>query len=193
MAEGWAALGCPVERGSAAYNLRMTELPIGDQLIRFDREATSAAYSTVSQGDADRCGCQGCRNFAIQRNAIYPPEFRDLLNKIGIDPTKECEAVHEGPKNKTHFYSGWFYFVGEVVETGERCVSLGEHFKYFARTALHAPKAFGKMTAAVEFSTVLPWLLTEPYDSDLDAQIRTMKDITRRYAGALRKLSNTED
>ena len=150
----------------------MAELRIGDQLIRFDHEATAAAYSAVSQGDADRCGCQGCRNFVIQRNAIYPPEFRDLLNKIGIDSTKEAEAVHYGPKDNAHFYGGWFYFYGEVIEKGESCVSLGEDFKYFARTALHPPKAFGKMTAAVEFSTVLPWLLAEPYDPELDVQIR---------------------
>jgi len=169
----------------------MAELRIGDQLIRVDREATVACYSAIRQGDADRCGCQGCRNFAIQRNAIYPQGFRDLLNQMGIDLAKEGEAVHEGPKDNSHFYSGWFYFVGEIVDRGESCVSLDEHFKYFARTAL-PPKAFGKMTAAVEFSTVLPWLLPERYDPELDAQIRTMKDIMRRYSGALRKLANTE-
>ncbi|HET8825026.1 MAG TPA: hypothetical protein VFM77_07850 [Terriglobales bacterium] len=171
----------------------MTELRIGDQFIRFDRQATIAVYSAISQGDAERCGCQGCRNFIIQRNAIYPREFRDLLTKIGIEVTKEGEAVHEGPKDNAHFYSGWFYFFGEVIEKGESCVSLGENFKYFVRTALHPPKAFGNMRAAVEFSTVLPWLLAEPYDPELDVQIRTMKDITRRYAGALRKLANTDD
>lgn len=171
----------------------MTELRIGDQLIRFDREATLTSYLAIRQGDADRCGCQGCRNFAIQRNAIYPQGFRALLDNMGIDLTKEGEAVHEGPKDNAHFYSGWFYVVGEVIEKGESCVSLDEHFKYFARTALHAPKAFGNLTAAVEFSTVLPWLLTEPYDPEIDVQIRTMKEITRRYSGALRKLANTED
>ncbi len=65
---------------------------------------------------------------------MYPKRFRDLLDHMGIDLTKEGEAVHEAPKGKALFYSGWFYFVGEIVETGESCVSLGENFKYFART-----------------------------------------------------------
>lgn len=147
----------------------------------------------MRQGDADRCGCQGCRNFAVQRNAVYPQKFCDLPTKMGIDLTKEGEAVFEGPRDDANFYGGWFYFVGEVIEKGESCVSFGEHFKCFVRTGQTAPKTFGNMVAAVEFSTVLPWLLEEPYDPEADQQIRTFKGILRRYSGALRKLANTED
>ncbi len=143
----------------------MTELRIGDQLIRFNRDATVAAYSQVSQGWADRCTCQGCHNFARQRNTIYPASFFDLLNTLGIDQAKEGEAVHYGPKGDLQFYDGWFYFVGKVVEAGERNCTIGSDFEYFVGTAFPQPPAvFGKIVIAIEFTTLLPWVLKEPWD-----------------------------
>jgi len=188
----------------------VAELRIGDQWIRFEREATAAAYSVISQGDADRCTCQGCRNFACQRDNIYPGQFLNLLSTLGIDPSKEGEAVHYGQTGQLYFYGGWFYFVGEVLEKGESVVTIGcapkliggnhqlspvpEGFQYFIGTSFpKPPKAFGSPVIAVEFSTVLPWRLDEPYDPEADRQIRTTKDIIRRYSGAMRKLANTED
>ena len=108
---------------------------MGDQFIRFDREATVAAYSSIPRGDADRCTCQGCRNFALQRGEIYPEAFRQLLNTLGIDWIKEGEAVRNGPIGDGHSYGGWFYFVGELIEKGERCVHLSKEFEYFIGTA----------------------------------------------------------
>lgn len=100
--------------------------------------------------------------------------------------------------------------MGEVLEKGESVVTVGgppklrdatqqlspvpEGFQYFIGTSFpKPPKAFGSPVIAVEFSTVLPWRLDEPYDPEADRQIRTMKDIIRRYSGVLRKLANTED
>jgi len=143
----------------------MTELRIGDQLIRFDREATIAAYSQVPHGDADRCSCSGCRNFALLRGKIYPDAFRELLDKLGIDPKKEGEAVHYGPKGNGHLYGGWFYFVGEVMEAGEASSKAGDGFQYWTGTSFPRPQAaFGKTVAALEFMAQLPWVLEEPYD-----------------------------
>jgi hypothetical protein len=103
----------------------MTELRIGDQLIRLDREATIAAYSQVGQGGADRCSCSGCRNFALLRDKLYPEAFRELLNLLGIDAMKEAEAVLDGPvKDNLHHYGGWFYFVGEILEKGEHLCTM---------------------------------------------------------------------
>jgi hypothetical protein len=157
----------------------MTELRIGDQLIRFDREATVAAYSAISHGGADACTCSGCRNFALQRNNIYPIEFLNLLNTLGIDPIKEGEAFHNGPTGGLQSYGGWFYFVGEVVEKGENAVSVcrvpipvdpnhqpltvPDMFQYFIGTAFpRAPEAFRKPVVALEFSTLIAWVLEEP-------------------------------
>jgi hypothetical protein len=144
----------------------MTELRIGDQLIRFNRNATIAAYAQIQNGGADRCTCSGCRNFARLRDDIYPNAFRDLLNTLGIDVKKEGEAVHYGPKEaRRHLYGGWFYFVGEVIEAGERSTNAGDDFQYWTGASFPRPRAaFGKTVAALEFMTQLPWVLEEPCD-----------------------------
>lgn len=159
----------------------MTELRIGDQLIRFDRDATIAAYSQIQDGGADRCSCSGCRNFARLRGEIYPQAFRDLLNTLGIDAMKEAEAVHDGPvKGNLHHYGGWFYFVGEILEKGERLSSTTlsggfdvvllprsestSDFQYWCSWIFPRPPAsFGSKVAALEFATLLPWVLEEPF------------------------------
>jgi hypothetical protein len=99
----------------------MTEMRIGDQTIRYDRDATAGVYGTVEHGDTERCGCIFCKNFAVQRNLVYPPSFRALLEQLGIDPNKEGEAFEYEPVGDgCHLYGGWFYLVGEVVTAGER-------------------------------------------------------------------------
>jgi hypothetical protein len=122
----------------------MTELRIGNQLIRFDREAAIAAYSRILQGDADRCPCSGCRNFALLRDKAYPETFRAFLAKLGTDANKEGEAFSYGPKGQGHYYGGWFYFGGELVEVGERSVGAGNDFQYFVGTSFpRPPEIFG--------------------------------------------------
>jgi len=170
----------------------VTDLRIGDQLIRFDRDVTVAAYLQVPHGQANDCPCSGCRNFALLREKIYPTEFRNLLDTIGIDGNKEGEAVHYGPvEGSLHFYGGWFYFVGEVAEKGERLVEIGNleargfkdvktmtghdahgEFQYFCSWIFPRPPAiFGSQVATLEFATRLPWVLDTPYDPVAEAQI----------------------
>jgi hypothetical protein len=171
----------------------MIELRIGDQLIRFDREATVAAYSQVEQGGADRCSCSGCRNFALLRDKIYPDTFRELLDKLGIDPKKEGEAVHYGPKGDGHLYGGWFYFVGEVIEPGERSTIAGDDFQYWTGTSFPRPPAvFGKTVAALEFMAQLPWILEEPYDPKAEQKAAKANQIMDRYPNTLRNLADPE-
>lgn len=71
----------------------MTEMGIGDQTIRYDRDVTVAAYGTVEQGDAERCGCTFCKNFAAQRNLVYPTSFGSMPEQLGIDPNKEGRGI----------------------------------------------------------------------------------------------------
>jgi hypothetical protein len=121
----------------------MIEFRIGDQLIRFDREATVIAYSEMRRGDADHCTCTACRNFALLRDKAYPGTFRSLLNQLGIDARKEGEAVHYGPKGDLHFYGGWFYFVGEVVELGEGLTVAEGGFQFwFSNSFPQPPESF---------------------------------------------------
>ena len=85
----------------------MTEMRVGDQTIRYDRDATAAVYRTLEHGFAEGCGCIFCKNFAAQRNLIYPDSFRALLDQLGIDPNKEGEAFECGPvEDGCHLYGG---------------------------------------------------------------------------------------
>jgi hypothetical protein len=101
----------------------MTEMKLGDQTIRYDREATTAIYASLQGGWAEDCLCVGYRNLMIQRDVVYPPAFRELLDRLGIDPHKEGEAVADGPlKNGSHHYGVWFFFAEEMVSAGDQIV-----------------------------------------------------------------------
>src|SRR6266700_2272343 len=116
----------------------MTEMRIGDQTIRYDRDATAAIYGIIEYGFAEKCGCVFCRNFAVQRNLIYPASFIALLEQLGIDPNKEGEAFQCMPvEDGCHLYGAWFYLVGEMVTAGERNYNASDshddahHFEFF--------------------------------------------------------------
>jgi hypothetical protein len=71
----------------------VTELRIGQQLVRIDTEATAALYrSADTHAGANECTCASCRNFAEQRATAYPDSFVALLRKLGVDSAKELEA-----------------------------------------------------------------------------------------------------
>ena len=153
----------------------MTEMRIGDQTIRYDHDATAAVYRTAEQGDRERCGCIFCRNFAAQRSLAYPPSFRALLERLGVDPNKEGEAFEYGPvSDGCHLYGGWFYLVGEMVTAGERNNSVthaqngnsdgpdAHQFEFFFTTSHPRAEAFGGgPVLAIEFTTHLKWVLAE--------------------------------
>jgi hypothetical protein len=186
----------------------MTELRIGDQLIRFDLDATLLAYSQLEQGDADRCTCTGCRNFALLREKVYPDTFRNLLGQLGIDPRKEGEAVHYGPRGDLQSYGGSFYFVGEVIDEGEHLLEIrnlegtgltkitqerrvsNATFQYwFSKSFPKPPELFGKPVAAVEFMTELPWVLDVAYDAFADTKMAKAEGVMDRYEDTLRDLA----
>jgi hypothetical protein len=142
------------------------ELRLGDQMARYDRDATIAAYALMPVGGADRCGCVQCRNFAAQRGTVYPNEFRDFLSRMGVDPNKEGEVYDKvGPfDSRIRPTGGWFYFVGQLIEPGQKLTQAGD-FQYWLQPSFPRPPAcFGENVAAVEFSTDIPWVLDEaPY------------------------------
>jgi hypothetical protein len=141
----------------------MQKLRLGDQLIRFDREATVTAYRAVQSGGADQCTCVYCRNFAVQRANVYPPDFRALLDQLGIDPRKEGEVydvagAHEFKARPT---GGWFYFVGELLEKGERLMQADDFQYWFQPSFPRPPACFGEHVAAIEFLARVAWVLDE--------------------------------
>ena len=141
----------------------MDEIQVGNQVIRFEWNLTKAAYRAVPGGDAERCGCLYCLNFAAQRSSRYPDEFITRLHEIDIDPGKEGEVDELSAEGDRRIYGGWFYFVGEVVEAGERSPTPAS-FDFWFADAKGLPKPvpdFGDNVAAVEFMTRLPWVLSE--------------------------------
>ena len=148
--------------GQFDVSAHMEELRLGDQFVRYDRQATVTAYVGIPSGGAERCGCSYCRNFAAQRNLAYPEAFRTLLDQLGIYSRKEGEAYEMGPaRDGTRLYGGWFFFVGELIEKGERLIQGGD-FQYWFRPSFPRPPAsFGNQVAAIEFSTQVPWVLEE--------------------------------
>ena len=148
----------------------MTEMQVGDQTVRYDREATAAIYASLRNGWAEDCGCVGYKNLTAQRDVIYPASFRELLNQLGIDPNKEGEAIADGPlENGLRHYGGWFFFVGEMVTAGERLshASDSPYFNYFFTRGGPCPKEFRDgPKLGIEFEAHIKWILNESWDSD---------------------------
>jgi hypothetical protein len=140
----------------------MEQIQLGDQIIRYDREQTRKAYAEMRSGTAERCGCPYCRNFAVQRSTVYPENFHLILDQFGIDPEKEGEVYETCPEGPLIGYEGWFYLAGELIEAGERLTDAGAGFQYYFRKSLTTPEAdFGEDVLALEFSTKLPWVISE--------------------------------
>lgn len=143
----------------------MTEqIQVGDQIINYDLEKTKTCYRAMESGDAERCGCSYCKNFAAQRTSVYPKDFRLLLDQLGIDPDKEGEVYELGPDGSQRLYGGWFYFVGDLAAPSKRMVDSGSGFEYWIEDAKRLPAPvvdFGGNLLAVEFLARLPWVIPE--------------------------------
>ncbi len=165
----------------------LVEVQVGDQTIRYDREATAQIYATTTTGWAERCGCVGCRNYLVQRDEIYPPVFRELLDRLGIDPNKEAEVVLDGPlESGLCHYGGWFFFVGEMLKPSDTWEALpgtqvkmrphhdaaevcdSPYFAFFFTRVGPCPKEFRNVEPqlAIEFVAHFKWVLAESWDSD---------------------------
>jgi hypothetical protein len=143
----------------------MTECRIGDQTIRSDGDATAAIYSIIQRSDTEECGCIFCRNFAAQRELVYPPSFRALLDQLGIAAATEGEVFEYGPaEDGLHVYGGWFYLVGEMVAAGERNSNdaSSPHFEFFFTSSFPDAPAFqGGPLLALEFTAHVDWVLPD--------------------------------
>lgn len=97
---------------------------------------------------------------------MFPPAFIELLESLGIDPSKDGEIYHAGRLAPgEHVYGGWYHFVGALHITGDfPVVSLGEHFTVWMRQrgSPCLKSLEGLPLVEVEFSaTAVPWLLKE--------------------------------
>ena len=131
-----------------------------------DRDATIAAYARVEAGGVDTCECAYCRNFRLARATIFPQPFLALLERLGIDPSKDGEIYHLYPMTAgRHVYGGWYHFVGTLVETAEEeSVNFGDGFTAWLCRA-SAPRLAsleGVQVVQLEINIErVPWLLEE--------------------------------
>jgi hypothetical protein len=145
----------------------MATRTFGSWAFTSDRDATVAAYARAPRGGSDECGCNGCRNFAAARDAVYPPAFLSFLQSVGIDFRKDGE-VHQfarlGPRR--HCYGGWFHFVGVLERTGDfPVVPMSGDFDVWLTGKGTPPldSLRGHPLVVVEFhATAVPWVLDEP-------------------------------
>ncbi len=91
------------------------------------------------------------------------------------------------------------------IEVGERLTTVqlpgspspirlgpgpGEGFQYWFSTSFARPPAiFGSKVGAVEFTTLIPWVLDEPYDPAFERTMDKAEEIMARYRKTLRDLA----
>ena len=114
---------------------------------------------------SETCDCSRCKNFAAQKENVFPAEFLGLLEGLGIDWTKEWEAFEydweEGNTAKPVLYGGWFLFVGRLVSGSETPPALRDGFTFWVATSFPTgtlPSA--DKLCAIQFLTRIPWVLT---------------------------------
>lgn len=163
------------------------ELQVLDWRMQVDPEATRQAHESMPQGGAESCGCLYCRNFIASRDRAYPPEALDLFHSLGVRSDRETEIgaplrLAEG----CWLYGGWFHFVGRIVEGPKRpgrtaqlpakggvrggavrvldYRPLADGFGIaFADQAHLLPEPLkGEKVVQLEFSTEVPWGLSDP-------------------------------
>lgn len=92
----------------------MITIKFRDWELLVDKEQTKQTYAKVEIGGVESCTCNNCKNFAHNRENIYPEEIKQLLTELGIDYHKECEVWHYCKDDLgRHCYSGWFHFKGK--------------------------------------------------------------------------------
>jgi len=141
---------------------------LGGRKSSVDRDATIRAYAQAERGGADRCTCNGCRNFRLARMRVFPPEFLELLDRLGIDPRKDGEVYRNARLAPgRHNYGGWFHFIGtlDAPDSDSGLVKFGDDFSaYICRaTAPRLPSLNQHPVVQLEFNAdAVPWLLDEP-------------------------------
>ncbi len=142
------------------------ELIIGQQKILFDRDATVGLYrETIKVAGSESCDCIYCKNFAAQKQSVFPAEFLNLLGNLGIDSTREWEAFQydfdASNPQRLILYGGWFLFVGQLVG-GAETPPPEDRFVFWVVTSFPTGTLPSNVhLCAVQFLTRIPWVLAE--------------------------------
>ncbi len=133
-----------------------------------DVDATRAAYASEPTGDAEKCGCSYCVNFAAARDRVYPEEVRELFARLGVDFRKEGEAAQTHRSDDgLHHYMGWIHFIGSVV-SGPAEADLAEITPTFSLglsnkgSGPRLESFRGRPVVEVYFDASIPWACDRP-------------------------------
>jgi hypothetical protein len=144
-------------------------------IIEVDREATITAYrqwQLSSQESADHYTLNYLSTFDQ-----LPIEFADILQTLGIDPTKPSEVCEVCENNDgTHLFMGWYHIIAKCIaesndkmqtrvfpvdELGWNHIAGNCHVKLTEETHL-LPKNFPREVLQVNFTVNIPWVMDEP-------------------------------
>jgi len=145
--------------------MELLELP--GWRIEYDRPATTAAHARSLATGPEACGCEPCRNWAATRERLLPPEFRRLLDQLGVPFNREAEVYHMCRlESELHSYGAWYHFVGRVMFGERECsphVAFGPFSVFFHSRPALLPEAFaGRPVVQLEVVAEVPWLSEVP-------------------------------
>lgn len=115
-----------------------------DWTFEVDFQRTKEVYERTESGGSEMCECTPCKNFAANKENIFPDEIKELFSNLGIDYKKECETWHMCKlDNGLHHYSAWFHFKGKLIE-GKNCIiPTGKETSIFDLTEVNPAFSIG--------------------------------------------------
>ncbi|HVJ27655.1 MAG TPA: hypothetical protein VM493_08925 [Vicinamibacterales bacterium] len=88
----------------------------GPYTLDHDTPTTRKAYADIPAGDSQTCTCAMCRNWLTIRDRVLPAEFRDLLDRLGIDYTKEGEIIQSSRRRgDRHLVTVRYHAIGVML------------------------------------------------------------------------------
>ncbi len=105
----------------------MKTIEFGRWGFEYDDERTRVACAKFS----DPCSCNGCTNlFTIfKKSNPFPERVKEFFTEVGIDYMALVEAVphYFDKKRQQYFYSGWYHFVGKIIEGKDGKIVTSSH------------------------------------------------------------------
>ena len=155
----------------------MTRIDIAGWVLECEPEETVRLLAALPKGAPEACACLHCRNFAAARQSVYGPEFRGLLEALGVPVDREAEVYDCGPAERWgwRLSSGWFHAVGRVARdplvdlapSGQPFAVLDAALRVFFTSggSLVPDVLVGQPVIQIEFETEVPWVLAEQPDA----------------------------
>lgn len=144
--------------GKFSGNNMRTKLSILKWNIEYDKEITENIYSDYMYD----CKCAYCRNFLATYNSM-PADYFELLNILGIDPSKPANIIEYTKNNDgTHLYEWWFHIAGSLISKCDTLTKLNKQIDIIITDNNDlVATAFPDSGIQINFWSNLPWVLEE--------------------------------